>query len=57
MKHISRENLEKITGLRHLLHSRPDLSMQESGTIGILMGFLKANPNSDKKGNSRERKT
>ena len=30
MKHITRENLNKIIELRHLLHSRPELSLQES---------------------------
>ena len=43
MKHISRDNLEKIIELRHLLHSRPDLSLQETGTIGILKDFLRQN--------------
>ena len=43
MKHISQENLEKITALRHLLHSHPDLSLQEAGTIGILKDFLRKN--------------
>ena len=43
MKYISPENLNKIIELRHLLHSRPDLSLQESGTISILKDFLQAN--------------
>ena len=43
MKHISEDNLEKITALRHLLHRNPDLSMQEAGTIRILKGFLREN--------------
>ncbi len=40
MKHITRENLNKIIELRHLLHSRPELSLQESGTNTILKDFL-----------------
>ena len=36
-------NLEKIIHLRHLLHQQPELSMQESGTIGILQDFLREN--------------
>ena len=43
MKHISQDNLNKITELRHLLHRYPDLSLNESGTIDILKGFLKEN--------------
>ena len=43
MKHISQDNLEKITGLRHILHRYPDLSLQESGTIRILKDFLQEN--------------
>ncbi len=43
MRHISQDNLEKITELRHLLHSRPELSLHESGTMGILMAFLREN--------------
>lgn len=43
MKSISRENLEKITGLRHRLHAHPDLSLREGGTIGILRDFLREN--------------
>ena len=45
MKHISCENLNKITELRHVLHRFPDLSLQESGTIRILKDFLMANTN------------
>ena len=36
-------NLEKIIHLRHALHQQPELSMQESGTIGILQDFLREN--------------
>ena len=43
MKQTSQDNLKKITELRHLLHSRPDRSGQESGTIGILKSFLREN--------------
>ena len=43
MRPISRENLEKITALRHRLHAHPDLSLREGGTIGILQGFLREN--------------
>ncbi len=43
MKNISQENLDRITALRHLLHSCPDLSLQETGTIGILKDFLREN--------------
>ena len=43
MEPISRENLEKITGLRHRLHRHPDLSLREGGTIEILKGFLREN--------------
>ena len=43
MKHISGDNLERITALRRLLHSRPDLSLRETGTIGILKDFLREN--------------
>ena len=43
MKQISHDNLDKIIALRHLLHSRPDLSLQETGTMGILKGFLREN--------------
>ena len=37
------ENLKKITELRHDLHRHPDLPLKESGTIGILQAFLRAN--------------
>ena len=43
MKHISQDKLDQIIGLRHLLHCYPDLSLQESGTIRILKGFLREN--------------
>lgn len=43
MRHISQDHLNKITELRHLLHSRPDLSLREAGTIGILEDFLREN--------------
>ena len=43
MKHISQDNLGKITALRQLLHSCPDLSLQEAGTIEILKIFLREN--------------
>ncbi len=43
MEHISRDDLDKITALRHLLHSHPDLSLQEAGTIRILKDFLREN--------------
>ena len=41
MKHINQDNLKKIIVLRHLLHSRPELSLREAGTIRILKDFLK----------------
>ena len=41
MKHIGQHNLDKITALRHLLHSQPELSLQESGTIETLERFLR----------------
>ena len=41
MKKIEQSNLDKIIALRHLLHSRPDRSLQEAGTIAILKGFLR----------------
>ena len=43
MKHICQDNLDKITALRHLLHSYPDLSLQESGTMSVLKDFLQEN--------------
>ncbi len=43
MKHISQDNLDKIIGLRHLLHSCPDLSLRESGTVMALKDFLREN--------------
>ncbi len=43
MAHIGQENLDKIIELRHFLHSRPDLSLQESGTIRALKSFLQEN--------------
>ncbi|MBR2995955.1 MAG: amidohydrolase [Lachnospiraceae bacterium] len=43
MNHISERNLDKITELRHVLHRCPELSLQESGTIGILKEFLQKN--------------
>ena len=33
----------KITELRHILHSRPELSLQECDTIRILQEFLRSN--------------
>lgn len=35
------ENLQKIIMLRHLLHTYPELSMQEVHTRGVLMDFLR----------------
>lgn len=43
MTQIRQDNLEKIIELRHLLHSHPDLSLQESGTITVLKRFLQEN--------------
>ena len=43
MKHISQDSLDKIMTLRHRLHSHPDLSLQEAGTIRILKDFLRDN--------------
>ncbi len=43
MNHISERNLDKITELRHVLHRCPELSLQESETIGILKEFLQKN--------------
>ncbi len=38
---MKQDHLNKIISLRHLLHSCPDLSLRESGTIGILKDFLR----------------
>lgn len=43
MRQINQENLNKITELRHFLHSHPNLSLQESETIRILKNFLEKN--------------
>ena len=40
---MKKENLEKITQLRHELHMYPELSMQESGTLKIIRQFLREN--------------
>ena len=40
---ISQDNLDRIIELRHLLHSCPDLSLNEYGTIRILQEFLQEN--------------
>lgn len=40
---MKKENLIKITNLRHELHMRPELSMQERETAGRLKRFLKDN--------------
>ncbi len=39
----AKDNLDKIIALRHLLHSCPDLPLQETGTIRILEDFLQEN--------------
>ncbi len=43
MKHISQNNLDKITALRHRLHQYPELSLREAGTIRLLKDFLREN--------------
>ena len=40
---MRKENLEKITALRHALHQRPELSMKEQETAKTLMDFLRKN--------------
>ncbi len=40
---ISQDNLDRIIELRRLLHSCPDLSLNEYGTIRILQEFLQEN--------------
>lgn len=40
---MNRENLEKIIKLRHDLHMRPELSMEEKKTKTFLMDYLKQN--------------
>ncbi len=40
---MNKENLEKIIKLRHDLHMRPELSMEEENTKSFLMDYLKRN--------------
>ena len=43
MRQISQDTLNKIIELRHLLHSQPNLPLQEAETIRILKDFLQKN--------------
>ena len=40
---MRKNNLDKVTELRHQLHKCPELSMQEQGTIRIIRRFLEEN--------------
>lgn len=39
---MNTDNLRRITDLRHALHRRPNLSMQEQETVSVLQAFLRS---------------